>query len=63
MMADEREDTIIQDECADNLSDVPIEFDDCEEAKDIASPEIQSEAESLNDSEISTRRVLRTLIR
>jgi hypothetical protein len=60
-MADEREDTVIEDERADYLSDVAIEFDDREEVEDIASPEIQSEAESLDDSGISTRRVLRTL--
>jgi hypothetical protein len=60
-MADEGEDTLMEDECADNLSDVPIESDDREEVEDIASPEIQSEAESLDDSEISARRILRTL--
>lgn len=58
-MADEREDTVIHDECVDNLSDVPIEFGDCEE--DIASSENQSEAESSDDSEIGTRRIRRTL--
>jgi hypothetical protein len=60
-MADERENKVIEDECASNLSNVAIEFDDCEEVEDTASPEIQSEAESSDDSEISTRRVLRRL--
>jgi hypothetical protein len=59
-MAHERADTVIEDECADNSSDVRIEFDR-EEAEDTASSEIQSEAECLHDSEISTRRTSRTL--
>jgi hypothetical protein len=58
-MADEREDTVIEDECVDNLSDVPIEFDDREEVEDIASVEVQNEAESLDNSERIFRKFFR----
>ncbi|CAK9830498.1 hypothetical protein ANTRET_LOCUS7657 [Anthophora retusa] len=57
-MADEREDTIIYDECADDLSDVPIDIADWEE--DIADPTNESKAES-SDSEILARRIRRTV--
>lgn len=60
-MANEREDTIIRDECADSLSDVPLEFLDCEEMGDITSSEKQSKVESSDDSEIRRRRIQRTL--
>nr|XP_012145428.1 PREDICTED: uncharacterized protein LOC105663073 [Megachile rotundata] len=58
-MADERDDTIIYDECADILSDVPDELADWE--KDIKYKENESGAESSEDSEILTRRIQRTL--
>nr|XP_022903201.1 piggyBac transposable element-derived protein 4-like [Onthophagus taurus] len=46
-MADERKDTIIKDECADDLSDVPSDIADYEE--DIAYPKNESEAEFSDD--------------
>lgn len=54
-MADEREDTNIHDECADDLSDVPIDFASWEEDK--VYPKKESETESSDDSEILTRRI------
>ena len=57
-MANEREDTLLQDEYVDNLSDVPIEFEDSEEIEDSTSSDRkQSEAESSDDSEIYIRRI------
>ncbi|XP_047360348.1 piggyBac transposable element-derived protein 4-like isoform X2 [Vespa velutina] len=58
-MADERDDTIIYDECADVLSDVPDDFADWEE--DDGYQKNESEAESSEDSEIPTRKIRRTL--
>ena len=60
-MANEKEDTIIRDECVDILSDVPSEFEDCEELEDITSSEKENEATSSDESEIYRRRIRRTL--
>ena len=57
-MAHEGEDTVIYEECADDLSDVPIDIADWEE--DVADSIKESEAES-SDSEVFTRRIRRTL--
>ncbi|XP_068618055.1 piggyBac transposable element-derived protein 4-like [Battus philenor] len=58
-MADEIDDTIIYDECADVLSDSPDDLNDSEE--DIGDEKIESGAESSEDSEIFTRRIRRRL--
>ncbi|CAK9820306.1 hypothetical protein ANTPLA_LOCUS10546 [Anthophora plagiata] len=58
-MTDKRDDTIIYDECADVLSDVPDDLIDLEE--DNVYQKNESEAESSEDSEIPTRRIRRTL--
>ncbi|KAK9294990.1 hypothetical protein QLX08_010563 [Tetragonisca angustula] len=60
-MANEREDTITRDNCADSLSDVPLEFLDCEEMGEITFSEKQGKVESSDDSEIRRRRIQRTL--
>ena len=57
-MAHEGEDTAVYEECADDLSDVPIDIADWEE--DVADSTKESEAES-SDSEVFTRRIRRTL--
>ena len=57
-MANEGEDTLLQDECVDNLFDVLIEFEDYKEIEDFTSSyRKQSEAESSDDSEIHIRRI------
>ncbi|XP_046835606.1 uncharacterized protein LOC124431580 [Vespa crabro] len=61
-MANEKEDTIIRDECVDILSDVPSEFQDCEELEDITSSEKENEAISSDESEICRQRIRRTLL-
>ncbi|XP_047365376.1 piggyBac transposable element-derived protein 4-like [Vespa velutina] len=60
-MANEKEDTIIRDECVDILSDVPSEFQDCEELEDITSSEKENEAISSDESKIGRQRIRQTL--
>lgn len=60
-MANEKEDTIIRDECVDIFSNVPSEFEDCEELGDIMSSEKKNEATFSDESEIYKRRIRRTL--
>ncbi|XP_047369102.1 piggyBac transposable element-derived protein 4-like, partial [Vespa velutina] len=60
-MANEKEDTIIHDECVDILSDVPSEFQDCGELEDITSSEKENEAISSDESEICRQKIRRTL--
>lgn len=59
-MAEEREDTVINDECAENLSDIPVNFANWKE--DIVPPKNKSEEVSLEDGEILTRRIRRTVL-
>ena len=61
-MANEGEDTLLQDECVDNLFDVLIEFEDYKEIEDFTSSyRKQSEAESSDDSAIHIRKIRRAL--
>lgn len=59
-MANENEDTITRDECVDILSDVPSEFQYCEEHEDIMSLEKENEAISSDEFEICKQRIWRT---